>query len=291
MDAVIDIGSNSVRLALDRGQKITPKLVNTTCLAEGLAKTGLLSPDAMKRTKRAVIEFVDVAKKEHSENIYIFATEAVRSAINGKDFCAAIETAVSIPVRVISGDAEAKLGLLGAISTDTHGEITVIDIGGASVEVVRGDRKKLTYACSLPLGTVRLRDIAGDNRDDIEKYVLEHIIDFGFVSGYEGMSIGGTATTLAAMDLRQTNYDPNAVHGHVLSVRAIDNLIEDIFSSHDRRKDFSILSEKRALVIGHGAIMLRALVEYLGLDDGITVSEHDNIEGLLYCVKNGINIE
>ena len=74
-------------------------------------------------------------------------------------------------------------------------------------------------------------------------------------------------------------------------MRAIDNLIDEIFSSDDRRKDFPVLSEKRARVIGHGAIMLRALVEYLGLEDGVTVSEHDNVEGFLYCVRNGIKIE
>ena len=285
MDAVIDIGSNSVRLALDRGLKVNPKLINTTCLADGLAKTGRLSDDAMQRTLAAIVEFTNKAREERADNIYIFATEAVRSAANGGKFRAAVEKAVSLPVRVISGDTEARLGLLGAISPDTHGEITAIDIGGASVEVVRGDEKK------LPLGVVRLRDIAGDRREDIEKYVSESITDFGFVSGYEGVAIGGTATSLAAMDLRQTRYDASAVHGHVLSVRAIDNLIEEIFSSADRQKDFPVLSEKRARVIGHGAIMLRALVEYLGLENGVTVSEHDNVEGFLYCMRNGIKIE
>ena len=243
----------------------------------------------MERTKAAIADFVRAARLEKADNIYIFATEAVRSAQNGEEFRRDVENAVALPVRVISGDSEAKLGLLGAIDGN-HGEITVVDIGGASVEVVRGDRKKLTYARSLPLGVVRLRDLTGDRREDIEKYVGSHVADFGFVSGFEGVAIGGTATTLAAMDLRQTRYDASAVHGHVLSVRAIDNLVEEIFASTDRRRDFPVLSERRAKVIGHGAIMLRALVEYLGLEDGVTVSEHDNIEGLLYCVRNGIEI-
>ena len=181
MDAVIDIGSNSVRLALDRGESVNPKLINTTCLADGLAKTGRLSNEAMSRTLAAIVEFASKAREERADNIYIFATEAMRSATNGGEFRSAVEKAVSLPVRVISGDAEARLGLLGAISPDTHDEITVIDIGGASVEVVRGDEKKLTYARSLPLGVVRLRDIAGDRREDIEKYVSKHITDFGFV--------------------------------------------------------------------------------------------------------------
>ena len=292
MDAVIDIGSNSVRLTLDRGEAVNRKQVNVTGLGEGLANTGRLSDEPKARTKAAIVEYVDLARKENAEHIYIFATEAIRSAANGDEFRAEVEKAVSLPVHVISGNTEAKLGFLGAADAGTGiGEITVIDIGGASVEIIRGDRRKFTYMKSLPIGILRIRDTVGDDRYAVEKYINRRITEFGFVSGIEGIAIGGTPTSLAAMDLRQTVYDATAVHGHVLTKRAIDNLIEEIYSSHDVRKDFPTLSEKRAQVIGHEAIMLRSLIEYLGLENGVTVSEHDNVEGFLYCMRNGIKIE
>lgn len=279
MNAVIDIGSNSVRLMTTCRSGLNKKEINTTSLADGLAKTGILSDAAMDRTLTAIVEFAQKARALNAENIYIFGTEAMRSASNGKAFRDKIQRATGIETEIISGETEAKLGLLGA-ATDRSGEITVIDIGGASVEVVRGDLNRITYARSLPIGMVRLIDTVGERKADIEKYVTERVTEFGIVSGFECVGIGGTATSLAAMDLRQTIYNPDEVHGHVLDLDAIDRLTDRIFASKDRVKDFPSLGEKRARIIGHGAIMLKAILIHLG-ETSVTVSERDNLEGYL----------
>lgn len=287
MDAVIDIGSNSVRLLLYKGDAVTPKRVATTVLSENLATTGKLNETAMARTKSAIADFCCVAKDNGADNIYIFATEAMRSATNGDEFRKEIERAVSLPVDVISGEVEAKLGLLGAtFALKPVGEITVIDIGGASVEVVKGNADRITYARSLPLGARRLFDSAGSNRKDVEKFVYDHISKYGIVSGFEGVAIGGTATSLASMALKQKVYDPIAVHCHTLTLADLDKLIDICFSGADLCQLFPTLPPKRALIIGHGAIMLRALTEYLGLSE-VIVSESDNLEGYL-LLKKGV---
>jgi exopolyphosphatase/guanosine-5'-triphosphate,3'-diphosphate pyrophosphatase len=289
MKAVIDIGSNSVRLMLYTGKPVTPKKVATTALAEGLAKTGELSKAAMERTKSAVADFVLLAKSENAQSIDIFATEAVRSAKNGIDFCQELYDATGIKVDIISGEMEARLCHLGAVAAlSPVSEITVIDVGGASVEVVRGDSHRLTYARSLPLGVRRLLDNAGTDRKAIENYCLDKISGFGIVSGFEGVAVGGTATSLASMHLGQTQYDPYKVHGTVLSLRDMDALIDEIFSGVNLAVRFPTLPEKRRSVIGHGAIILRALTEYLGLDE-ITVSESDNLEGYLLASSSVSN--
>lgn len=82
---IIDIGSNSVRLMISDGDKSLKKCVNTTKLAEGLAKTGVLNDFAMERSLQAVCEFVQMAQKQNAQ-VHIFATEAVRSAKNGNVF-------------------------------------------------------------------------------------------------------------------------------------------------------------------------------------------------------------
>lgn len=281
MDAVIDIGSNSVRLLIDEHKKVAKKDVLTTTLGDGLALTGKLNEEAMLRTEKAVTEFVQKARSCRADNIYIFGTEAMRAAENGVAFKQRLEKSTGLKVDVISGETEAKLGLMGALSDMPGGEITIIDIGGASVEIVRGDEKRITYLKSLPLGMVRLIDLAGTVREDIERYVNEHICEFGFVCGVEAVAIGGTATSLASMDLNQKTYDPYEVHGHVLTLHALKKLTDRIFASKDLLKDFPSLPEKRARIIGHGAIMLTALLEYLGLEQ-TTVSERDNMEGYLY---------
>ena len=261
MDAVIDVGSNSVRLMLERTGGLNYKKINTTTLADGLAKTGILNDDAMERTANAIRTFAAEAKAAGAANIYIFGTEAVRAAKNGKEFAERVERENGIAFEIVSGDTEAKLGLLGALE-DAADEITVIDIGGASVEIVRGNNTRLTYARSLPYGMVRLIDTVGSKRGDIEQYVKAHVPEFGIVSGFEPVAIGGTATSLASMDLGQMVYNPDEVHNHILTLDALYNLTDRIFSSVNIAREFPTIGEKRARIIGHGAIMLSSLLEF-----------------------------
>lgn len=287
MDAVIDIGSNSVRLLLKKTDGVNAKELDSTSLADGLALTGALNAQAMARTAEAVKRFAQKAEAEGAENIYIFGTEAMRAASNSEEFRQRLQEETGRFVHVVSGDDEAKLGLYGAMTDMPTGEITVIDIGGASVEIVRGDYRRITYCKSLPLGMVRLIDVAGSKRTDIENYVSKNITAFGPVSGWEAAAIGGTATSLASMDLKQTEYDAHEVHGHILTLEAMRRLTDKIFASNSVTDDFPSITPKRARIIGHGAIMLAALTEYLGLNE-VRVSEFDNMEGYLFCVKSGL---
>lgn len=285
MDAVIDIGSNSVRLMTDDGKAVNRKTLASTTLADGLALTGYLSDEAMDRTAAAIRTFVAEARRRGADNIYVFGTEAMRAAKNGKVFKARLEEENGLTVDVISGETEARLGLIGSAG-DIAGEATVVDIGGASVEIVRGNADRITYAKSAPLGMVRLIDLVGSEKNAIERFVERELPVFGIVSGTDdAIAIGGTATSLASMDLRQTVYNPDEIHGHILTLASLSRLRDEIFSTLDLISRFPTLTPNRARVIGHGAIMLLSIVEYLGLEQ-ITVSEHDNMEGYLTYIRN-----
>lgn len=285
MDAVIDIGSNSVRLMTDDGKAVNRKTLASTTLADGLALTGYLSDEAMDRTAAAIRTFVAEARRRGADNIYVFGTEAMRAAKNGKAFKARVEDENGLPVDVISGETEARLGLMGAAG-DIAGEATVVDIGGASVEIVRGNADRITYAKSAPLGMVRLIDLVGSEKNAIERFVERELPVFGIVSGTDdAIAIGGTATSLASMDLRQTVYNPDEIHGHILTLASLSRLRDEIFATLDLISRFPTLTPNRARVIGHGAIMLLSIVEYLGLEQ-IAVSEHDNMEGYLDYIRN-----
>lgn len=285
MDAVIDIGSNSVRLMTDDGKAVNRKTLASTTLAYGLALTGYLSDEAMDRTAAAIRTFVAEARRRGADNIYVFGTEAMRAAKNGKAFKARLEEENGLTVDVISGETEARLGLMGAAG-DIAGEATVVDIGGASVEIVRGNADRITYAKSAPLGMVRLIDLVGSEKNAIERFVERELPVFWIVSGTDdAIAIGGTATSLASMDLRQTVYNPDEIHGHILTLASLSRLRDEIFSTLDLISRFPTLTPNRARVIGHGAIMLLSIVEYLGLEQ-IAVSEHDNMEGYLAYIRN-----
>lgn len=280
MKAVIDIGSNSVRLMLNDGS--VGKQLETTRLSQGLDKSGRLTPEAMERTAAAVARFVRQAKTAGAEPL-LFATEAVRKAENGGDFCRLVLKECGEPVEVLSGEQEALCGYLGgaAAFSDREGLCTV-DIGGASTELTSGRNGKPDFLTSLPIGVVRLYDACGRDRRQAEARIRAELSRCGRVPPAARLiAVGGTATTLAAVDLALPVYDPRQVHGHELSLETLRRWTDRLFSLDlPAIRILPGMEPKRADVIAGGALILSAVVEFLGFS-ACTVSESDNMEGYL----------
>jgi exopolyphosphatase/guanosine-5'-triphosphate,3'-diphosphate pyrophosphatase len=267
---------------LDRGEAVAKKETATTMLAEGLNVNGTLSDAAMERTLSAVAGFFKEAAVAGAAKTYVFATEAVRSAANGAAFRARLEAAIGTRVAVLSAKEEARLGMLGVLGApDKTG--AVLDIGGASVELITGSPDKPDYSKSLPLGAVRVLDSAGTAYKGVARYVAREVKRFGRVSAKALTAIGGTATALASMALGQGTYEPAAVHGYLLEQDVLSALLKDIFSGGDLIARYPTLPVQRARVIGQGAVVLHCVMRHLGLK-AVTVSEHDNMEGFLLAL-------
>ena len=156
--AVIDIGSNSVRLMLMADGKVLYKRLHTTRLGEGLAASSCLKTEAIERTAKAVCDFYHQAQAENVDNIAAFATAAVRSAENGQAFVARVAELCPLQIDVIAGEIEAEIGILGALGFHDGG---VVDVGGASTEIVCRQNGNLVYKQSENVGVVRLKDACG----------------------------------------------------------------------------------------------------------------------------------
>ena len=279
--AVIDIGSNSVRLMLPEKDGVNEKILNTTRLAENLSLTGFLSNAAIERTASAVKEFYFTAKSKGYDKICVFATEAVRAAKNGAEFVSLLAKS-GITVDVIDGETEAEIGYAG-VAGDFN-SATVFDIGGASVEIVCGTHGKIERKKSLPLGLVRLKDLLGSRESDIEKYVAERVPEFGKFERKEILiGIGGTATAIAAMLSGDTVYSAEKIHRTKISLSDIICLRRKIFDEYKNERlheIFPIISAMRAEIIAHGVIVTQHIMEFTGYNE-FTVSETDNMEGYL----------
>ena len=281
MKAVIDIGSNSVRLMLKEGSSVR-KTLETTRLSQGLDGSGKLLPEAMERTARAIADFVRQAREAGADPL-LFATEAVRKAENGRDFCELVRARTGARIEVLTGEQEALCGYLGgaAAFSDAEGLCTV-DIGGASTELTSGRNGRPVFLTSLPLGVVRLADACGRDRKRTEARIANELARCEKVPpAARLLAVGGTATTLAAVDLALPVYDPKRVHGHFLSLPALKAWADRLFSLEigDIRA-LPGMEPKRADVIAGGAALLAAVTEFLGFE-GCTVSESDNMEGFL----------
>ncbi|MDE6758972.1 MAG: hypothetical protein K2J89_06850 [Clostridia bacterium] len=274
---IIDIGSNSVRLLVSDDMDRVFKKINTTGLGRGLALTGRLQEDNMVNTANAVIDFVKEAKRVGCEEIYTFATEAVRSAKNRSDFMKLL-SAKEIVVDVVASQDEAKLGFAGAY---TQGRCCVMDIGGASTELAVGDENGLIYAKSMPVGLVRIYDNCKEDYSSIDKYISDVIKGYGHIPKFdELLSIGGTASTFVAMSENMKIYDPKVVDNYKLTLETVEKWTEKIHALDIEKRYIDGLEPKRRNVIVGGGRLLAALMRMLGRNY-VIVRESDNQEGYL----------
>lgn len=294
---IIDVGSNSVRLALMADGKTLYKTLATTRLGEGISVTGRLKGEAIARTISAIYDFSAKAKEEGADKVLVFATAAVRSAQNREEFLAAAN-ARGITVDVISGEEEAKLGLIGALGApapdndsdnapdnDNAADGGIIDVGGASTEVSIRKGGNIVYSKSVNIGTVRLFDLAGRDREKLEKVIKEKIAEYGNfdASAYKMYTIGGTASRLASIVHGQREYRPEVTNGTYVSAPELLAYAEKLIKMPVEEIRATTICTNSADIVGGGCLLMYLVMKHFDIS-GVTVSESDNIEGY-YALK------
>ncbi len=280
--AVIDIGSNSVRLMLWADGPLYKRVV-TTRLAEGLSASGVLSDEACSRTV-AAIDGLCREGREAGARIAAFATAAVRSAANGRAFCDRVKRECGVEVDVVSGEEEALLGLCGALGDSDGG---IIDIGGASTEVCIRRGGNIAFSVSLPVGVVRLLERCGQDKEKLIDAAREAVRPLAAVRGKDRLyAIGGTASTLASIRLGLSEYDAGKLAGLSLSAQYLGEIGERLLGlTVEQRKRIPGMDVRRADVIAGGAVLLYEAVCALGADE-VRFSDGDNLEG--YLLRRGM---
>ena len=261
------------------------KKIDTTRLGEGLASSGVLKPEAIERTARSVQLFAAAAELNGAGTPCVFATAAVRSASNGAEFVKRVKQLTGIDVDVISGTEEAACGLAGALRGQDGG---IVDLGGASTELTIQQGGKTVYSKSVDIGTVRLFDLAGQDKSALQAVIETRLSDYGNpdLSGVKLYGVGGTATSLAAIFHGLEPYDPEVVDGTYLSAEWLKEEADELLSmTVEQRKQVKGMDLRRADVIAGGCLLMYSLLSKFG-SAGITASESDNLEG--YVILRGL---
>lgn len=279
MQAVIDIGTNSVLLLLaergpDGALAVLRDQSTITRLGQGAGTSGMLAPEAIARTVECLASYRKVAEAAGVERIIAVATEGVRMARNQSAFLEPAAQALGAPVRLLSGAEEAELSYLSvARETPEGGPLRVIDIGGGSTELVIGEGLEVRAAVSHRIGAVRLTErlISADPPTPamVEAVYAEALAVFQAsspVTPYPLLhALAGTATTTAALLLALAVYDRMAVDGSrftVAEVRALrDALAGETLAQRCERPG---LERGRADVIVAGVTILLAALEHCG---------------------------
>ncbi len=287
---VIDVGSNSVRLLISKNGQTINKFAIITRLSKGLTDGGILSEDSIKRTINALSFLKEKAIKEYNVvELFAFATAGVRYAKNKIDFINACKRELDLDLDVISGETEAEIGALGALSGGDGG---FIDVGGKSTEIAQIKANKRFFSNSINLGVVTLYEKFSENVEDIKNYcklVLENNIDKTKIDCDNFVIVGGTATTIASIALSLKEYDFRIVDGYFLDKKTLLNVINKLIASPINERSIKYCIQKgREDVIVSGSILILEIMNYLSVD-GLTVRDSDNLEG--YLIKKVGNYE
>nr|WP_301287195.1 Ppx/GppA family phosphatase [Sphingobium sp. OAS761] len=285
--AIIDIGSNSVRLVVYDGPVRLPFILFNEKVMAGLgaslAKTGQIEEAAMERGLRALARFAHLCRDMKVTDVSCVATAAVRDAGNGPDFIARVQ-ALGLTVRLLTGAQEAIGAGHGVLSGIPGADGIVGDLGGGSLELARVRAGKVEQTASLPLGVLRLPDIRAKGPGHLERQVRKMLDKAGWrpERGLPLYMVGGSWRTLARFDMQLTHFPLPVVHQYEMPAERAEQLTRIV--SHvgrSRLKQIPAITGSRVPTLPDAAALLSVIVRQLGTSR-LVASAYGLREGLLY---------
>lgn len=269
--AIVDIGSNSIRLVVYDGLTRTPVAIfneKAVCaLGQGLGRTGRLNPQGVAEALAVVARFVRLARAMDVSVLDVLATAAVRDAKDGKSFVKAIEQRCDVKVTVLAGEEEARMAAMGVLCANPDADGTVADLGGGSLELVALESGRFAGShATMPLGVLRLSEASGNIRalaEDMIKTHFQSIDWWTWAAGRPLYAVGGAWRALARLCLAQTGHPLHVLDNFTLERQEALRLI-DLIARQSRKSLEKIpgLSKKRLPHLPIAALLLEKVLEY-----------------------------
>lgn len=287
--AVVDIGSNSVRLVIYESFSRTPSIVHNEkaicAIGRDMVTRRRLHDDGMRLALEALSRFRILADAHRVELRDAVATAAARDAVNGKEFVRRAEVAWGSPVRILSGEEEARLAAQGVLAGIPSANGLVADLGGGSLDMVTVENGATGQALTLPFGPLRLIDAAEGEPERARAIVgsgLSELKRLGKLDGRSLYAVGGAWRSFARVDMEDQNYRLHVLHNYTIPRARAIKLCR--VTSRLSRKSFEkmrVVSRRRAEALPYGAVVLEELLLATALNC-VVVSAYGVREGLLY---------
>jgi len=288
--AVIDIGSNSVRLVVYEAMArslITIFNEKALCgLGREVQSTGLLATDAVNKALTALRRFRALCRIQQVGRVYAIATAACRDAKNGPDFIAKAERICGAKIEILTGPREAKLSALGVVSGVHNPNGIVGDLGGGSLELIDVKGSRVRSGVTLPLGSLALQDLSNKSLKRAERIVKNELLGVAQLKTGRGRTfyaVGGTWRALARIHIIQSGYPLKVMHGY--SIPAADALD---FAQRLRRlaatnmlANIESVADARRPLLAYAALVLEYIIR-VAQPKTIVFSTFGVREGLLY---------
>lgn len=288
--AVIDIGSNSVRLVVY--EAMTRNFVSvfnekTLCgLGREVQTTGLLAADAVQKALASLRRFHALCKVMKVGRIYAIATAACRDAKNGPEFIGQAERICGVPIEILSGPREAKLSALGVISGIYKPDGIVGDLGGGSLELIDVHGNRVGSGLTLPLGGLALQDIAQKSLKHAERIAKTALSGPALLKAGRGRNfyaVGGTWRALARIHIIQSGYPLRVMHGYTISAAEALDFVQRLrrLAAANVLADIETVADARRPLLAYAALVLEYILR-IAKPKAIVFSTYGVRDGLLY---------
>ncbi|TIP04198.1 MAG: exopolyphosphatase [Mesorhizobium sp.] len=289
--SIIDIGSNSIRLVVYEGLARSPSLLfNEKMLAglgRGIVSTGKLDPEAVTRSMEEFRRFRALSDQAGAEHIYVLATAAAREAVNGPDFIHRAEEVLKTEIRVLTGRQEAYYSALGVISGFHPANGIAGDLGGGSLELIDINREAIGDGITLPLGGLRLQDMAKNSLVQAQKIARQELARAKLLKGAQGRifyAVGGTWRNLARLHMEMTNYPLGIMHHYEISADSAQTFLRQVAKGEvEKVRGIEGVSKNRRSLLPYGAVVLQEIMAAMQ-PSKIIVSAQGVREGFLYSL-------
>ena len=291
--SVVDIGSNSVRLVVYEGHSRSPTILfneKVLCgLGKGIALTGKMDEQSVARALAALHRFRALSDQARAETMHVLATAAAREASNGPDFIREAETILGHPVRVLSGEEEARFSALGIISGFFDPDGIAGDLGGGSLELIDIKGKQIGQGITLPLGGLRLSEYAGGSMSKAHSFARKHVRTAKLLSQGEGRTfyaVGGTWRNIAKLHMEIGKYPLHMMQGYEVSLDEMLRFLEVVEQAGNSKEPaFQAVSKHRRALLPYGAVAMREVLTAMK-PSVISFSAQGVREGYLYSLMN-----
>lgn len=278
--AVIDIGSNSVRMVIyEKVSRFAFHLLHEAKskvrISEDAYKhNGALQEVPMQRTFDALSDFIQISSSFKANKLLCVATSALRDAPNKKDFLQKVKQNLKLNIKIISGEKEAYFGAIACANLlpQQHNALS-IDIGGGSTEVAYIDKDNVSHPLSLKLGTVRLKELYFDANDikGAVKYIDKQLEMLPIEKINTLIGIGGTFRAISNSIMKRTTYPLNKLHAYEYDATTLKQFIEELLhTKNDKELKNLFIDNNRFDVIKPGTLILQRVLKKINISKIIT---------------------
>ena len=296
--AIIDIGSNSVRLIIyrikgDSTFKVINEAKRTIRLGSYLREDDYLSESGLNILLKVLKVFKDICKRYEVLEIYVVATEAIRRSINKYDVCNKIKLDLGLEVNILSGLEEAKYGYLAIKNSMLEKNAVLLDLGGSSMEITLMENGEFKETISLPLGSIPLTKMFNNLESkemeiELNKFIYDRLQEISWLKKNNNLNvigIGGIAKHIGRVSKGNEDYPKELLHNYSMTRDEISKIYAEFLKLPIKeRRNFKGLSKKRAEIFAAplGAILVilkyfdseKYIISAIGLREGIIYEKY-----------------